>query len=270
MDTHGVAPFELLAIRYARHTGRKASDNYISPVDFHDAASDLDYYVWVARRDKETYVIDTGFEAQAAQERGRELITPVREGLALAGVDVETVKHVILTHLHYDHAGTLDQFPDATFHIQDAEPAYATGRCMCHSSLRAAFNVEDVVSFVRKVYDDQVQFHQGTAELTPGLTLHLVGGHTAGLQIVRVWTQRGWVVVASDATHLYGNIDHQIPFPIVYNVGDMLEGHQLVRRLADSPQHIIPGHDPQVMHRYAALSPQTKNIVARLDMPPVY
>ncbi|TCT11068.1 N-acyl homoserine lactonase family protein [Paralcaligenes ureilyticus] len=268
MDTQGIAPFELYAIRYARHGGRKAQDNYMGTVDFHDAESDLDYYVWVARRHSEIYVIDTGFEEQSARERGREILISVKDGLALLGVATETVEHVILTHLHYDHAGTLDQFPKAKFHIQDAESAYATGRCMCHPALRHPFNVEDTVSFVRKLYGGQVEFHRGDAELAPGLTLHLVGGHTMGLQVVRVWTQRGWVVIASDATHLYGNIDRQIPFPIVYNVGDMMEGHKLVRRLADSSQHIIPGHDPQVMRRYPALSPDTAGKVVRLDAAP--
>lgn len=268
MASHGIAPFELCAIRYARHGGRKASDNYIGAADFHDAESDLDYYVWVARRGDEVYVIDTGFEEEAARERGRELLIPVHEALALIGIDAGKVQHVILTHLHYDHAGTLDRFPKASFHVQDAEPAYATGRCMCHPVLRHPFNVEDIVGFVRKLYGGKVEFHRGTSELAPGLTLHLVGGHTAGLQVVRVLTQRGWVVIASDATHLYGNFEHQIPFPAVYNIGDMLEGHKLLHELADSPHHIVPGHDPQVMHRYPALSPETEGRVVRLDVPP--
>jgi glyoxylase-like metal-dependent hydrolase (beta-lactamase superfamily II) len=268
VDVPSTAPFELYAIKYARHGGRRAQDNYIGATDFHDAESDLDYFVWVARRGSETFVIDTGFEEQAAQERGRELITRVQDGLALVGVDAAKVQNVIITHLHYDHAGTLDRFPAAKFHIQDAEPAYATGRCMCHPALRHPFDVENIVSFVRKLYGGQVEFHRGTVELTPGLSLHLVGGHTAGLQVVRVWTRRGWVVVASDATHLYGNIERQIPFPAVYNVGDMLEGHKLVRSLADSAQHIIPGHDPLVMQRYPALSPETQGKVVRLDVAP--
>lgn len=268
MDTQGIAPFELFAIRYARHSGRKMQDNYIGTVDFHDAESDLDYYVWVARRDNQVYVIDTGFEETAARARGRELLMPVQEGLALIGVDAKEAGHVILTHLHYDHAGTLGRFPKARFHIQDAESAYATGRCMCHPALRHAFDVEDIVSFVRKLYGGQVDFHRGDTELAPGLTLHLVGGHTDGLQVVRVWTRRGWVVIASDATHLYGNIEHQVPFPIVYNVGDMLEGHKLVRRLADSPHHVIPGHDPQVMRRYPSPAPEMAGKVVRLDVAP--
>src|SRR5690606_25639296 len=120
----------------------------------------------------------------------------------------------------------------------------------CHPALRNPFAVEDIVSFVRKLYAGRVVFHQGESVLTPGLSVHLVGGHTAGLQVVRVYTERGWVVLASDASHLYGNIEHETPFPIVHNVEAMLEGYRTVRQLADSPDHIVPGHDPAVMHRY--------------------
>lgn len=261
-------PFELFAIRYARHEGRKPQDNYIGRVDLHDAASDLDYYVWVARRTDQTYVIDTGFDEAAARKRGRELLMPVEKGLALVGVSAQAVRHVILTHLHYDHAGTLAAFPNARFHIQEVEVAYATGPNMGHRLLGDPFDVENIVQVVRQVYGGSVVFHRGDAVLVPGLTLHLIGGHTAGLQIVRVWTKRGWVVLASDATHLYGNIENEMPFPIVYNVGDMLDGYDRVRNLADSSDHIIPGHDPQVMHRYPAFSKAAAGWVVRLDVPP--
>ncbi|GAB4749627.1 hypothetical protein OkiPb01554_11850 [Bordetella pertussis] len=191
-DTLNCAPFDVYAIRYARHSGRIAADNYLGKVDFHDAESDLDYYVWALRRGDEVYVVDTGFAEDAARQRGRELLMRPAQGLALIGIDATQVRDVILTHLHYDHAGTLGDFPAATFHVQDAEPAYATGRCMCHGPLRHPYDVEDVVGFVRKVYAGRVSFHNGQTELAPGLSLHLVGGHTGGLQIVRVWTQRGW------------------------------------------------------------------------------
>jgi len=264
-----IEPFELFAIRYAHLGHRQAPDNYIGPVDFHDAASDLDYFVWVARRGDELFLIDTGFGEDAAAERRRQLYMRPAKALALLGIDPGQVKNIILTHLHYDHAGTLGDFPQARFHVQDAEPSYATGRCMCHPALRGPYGVEDVVSFVRKLYAGRVVFHNGVSELTPGLSVHHVGGHTAGLQVVRVWTQRGWVVVASDATHLYGNIDRGIPFPAVYNVGDMLEGHQTVRRLADSEAHVIPGHDPLVMQRYPAPEPRLEGQVVMLHVDPV-
>ena len=87
-----------------------------------------------------------------------------------------------------------------------------------------------------------------------------------GLQVVRVRTRRGWVVLASDATHYYANMDQGRPYPILYNVGEMLEGFNTLRRLADSPGHIIPGHDPLVMVRYPAAKAGMEGTVVRLDV----
>ena len=118
---------------------------------------------------------------------------------------------------------------------------------------------------VRRVYAGRVKFHDGDGAIAPGVTLHHVGGHTMGLQIVRVATRRGWVVLASDASHYYANMEQDRPFPIVYNVGDMVEGWRKAQALADSPAHVIPGHDPLVMERYPAPVPSLAGVVARLD-----
>ena len=90
-----------------------------------------------------------------------------------------------------------------------------------------------------------------------------------GLQVVRVRTRRGWVVVASDASHFYANMEQGRPYPILFNVGEMLEGFKTVRKLAESPRHVIPGHDPLVLTRYPAAKPGLEGIVARLDVDPV-
>ncbi len=260
-------PFELFALYYARHSGRSAADNAIGG-DLHDAGSDLAYFVWVAKRSDRVFVIDTGFAEGEAERRGRDLLRRPAEGLALLGVDAAKVEDVILTHLHYDHAGTLGDFGGARFHVQDAEAAYATGRCMCHDFLKIPFHVEDIVSFVRHLYAGRVCFHDGAVEVVPGLSLHKVGGHTAGLQAVRVWTRRGWVVVASDVAHLYLNLHRKLPFPAVYNVAELLEGYRAVTALADSPEHVVPGHDPLVMSLYPAPAPELEGIAVRLDVPP--
>ena len=83
------------------------------------------------------------------------------------GVDAAEVEDVIITHMHYDHAGGVGDFPKATFHVQDGEMAYATGRCMCHPAIRRPFEVEDVVALVRKVYGNQVAFHDGDGSSRP-------------------------------------------------------------------------------------------------------
>ena len=53
--------------------------------------------------------------------------------------------------------------------------------------------------------------------------------------------------------------------PIVWSVADMLDGYGRMRTLAESPAHIIPGHDPLVLERYPAPEPALKGVVARLD-----
>ena len=146
--------------------------------------------------------------------------------------------------------------------------AYATGRHMAHGALRVAYDVDDVAGMVRQVYAGRVRFHDGDAELKPGISLHRIGGHTMGMQVVRLWTRRGWVVLASDASHFYANMEEARPYPTVFNVGEMIEGYATLRRLADSPQHIVPGHDPLVMARYPEPTAELAGIAVRLDAAP--
>ena len=255
--------YEVYALKYA-HLMRGAAGNFIGG-DAHDGPMPLDYFVWLIRGGGREIVVDSGFSAAMAAKRGRDHLRCPAEGLRLLGVDPAKVEHVVITHLHYDHVGNFELFPAATLHLQDLEMRYATGRYMGHECFRGAFEVEDVVGMVREVYAGRVRFHDGDAELFPGVSLHLIGGHTMGLQVVRVATRRGWVVLASDASHFYANMEQERPFPIVWSVADMVDGYARLRALAESPAHIIPGHDPQVLERYPAVASDLEGIAARLD-----
>ena len=258
--------YEIYAIKYAHHA-RRASENFIGgvPDDAHDGPMPLDYFVWLIRGAGCEIVVDTGFSAATAARRQRDHLRCPTEGLRLLGCDAKTVKEAVITHLHYDHVGNFDLFPAATYHLQDLEMNYATGRHMGKPVFSGAFDVEDVVGMVRSNYAGRVRFHSGDAAIADGISVHLIGGHTMGLQVVRVATRRGWVVVASDASHFYANMEQARPFPIVYSVAAMVEGYGRLRELADSPAHIIPGHDPLVLERYPAPSEALRGIVARLD-----
>jgi glyoxylase-like metal-dependent hydrolase (beta-lactamase superfamily II) len=259
--------YEVYAIRYASLANRKASENFIGG-DPHEAGSDLDYYVWLARSSARTFVVDTGFDAGVGARRGRRTTTPPAEGLARLGVDVAAVRDVVITHLHYDHVGNFALFPAATFHLQDDEMAHATGRHMAQQFFSQAYEVDEVVAMVREVYRGRVRFHDGDAELAPGFSLHRVAGHTKGLQVVRVRTRVGWIVLASDASHLYANMNEKRPFPIVYDVPRMVAGWRRLIELADSPELVVPGHDPLVMRRYPAPRSDLQGVAVRLDERP--
>jgi glyoxylase-like metal-dependent hydrolase (beta-lactamase superfamily II) len=261
-------PFELFAIRYARNGPRTLGQNMIGG-DIHEMSSDLDYYVWVAKRSDRVFLIDTGMSEATARRRGEQHYRVPADAIRLLDLAPEKIEDIILTHLHYDHAGTLERYPNARFHVQDSEMAYATGRCMCSRLLRRGYEVDDVLHLVKCVFAERVAFADETTEVTSGLSLHRVGGHTGGSQIVRVWTRRGWVVLASDSAHLLMNAQQGAPFPSVYRVDEMMEGYRVMLRLAEgSWDRVIPGHDPLVMKMYPAPRPDLEGIVVRLDVPP--
>jgi hypothetical protein len=76
------------------------------------------------------------------------------------------------------------------------------------------------------------------------------------------------VVLASDASHLYGHFEQGRVFPVTYCVGDVLEGYTTIKKLADSLDHIVPGHDPKVAEIYPSAGPGLDTWVVRLDVEP--
>jgi len=244
--------YEVFAVRMGT-VERNARDNFLAG-DGHDGPMPLDFYIWVLRHDDHLVVVDTAFSEHSSRRRNRTLEVTPEQAVSALGHDPRTVDDLIITHLHYDHAGGLQCFPQAPIHLQDREMAFATGRQMCHPQLSHFFEVEDVVRMVREVFAGRARFHDDCADLAPGLSVHRIGGHTDGLQVVRVHTRRGWLVLASDAAHYYENLESDNPFPAIFHVGDMLEGYATIKELAASAEHIIPGHDPAVRERYPCLS----------------
>ncbi len=258
--------YELFALRYATRAGRRPE--FFLGGDPHDVPMAIDYFVWLARSKTRTILIDTGFNEAMARKRHRTFLRDPIDSLQLLGVSAGDLDDVILTHFHYDHAGNFDRFPKARFHVQDREMEFATGRHMTHRIFNAPYEVDEVTGLVRRVYEGRVVFHDGDAEIASGLTLHRTGGHSHGLQFVRVFTARGWVVVASDVSHFYESFQACRPLPLVFNVGDMVQGYQRLRDLAPTEAHIVPGHDALVMQRYPALTPELDGIIVRLDVAP--
>ncbi|MEP3332568.1 N-acyl homoserine lactonase family protein [Sedimentitalea sp.] len=240
-----MSDWEVYCIKYADRNARTRTDSFVFD-DNHDAPHPMDYFMWLLRRDNEVIVVDTGYDDAEAQARARPIRLDPCEALRPFGIAPQDVTRIIVTHLHYDHAGGLHLFPNATLHLQTAEMAYATGPCMCHDTLKMPYTAGHVCEAIMRLYAGKVVFHEGEAEIAEGVSVHCLGGHSRGLQCVRVRTQAGWLVLASDASHFYENVFARKPFPIVVDLQNMLDGFDTLRRLASAPQLIIPGHDPLV------------------------
>jgi len=263
----GVPTWLVWGVRVA--TGqRPARDNFLSPGDRCGAAA-IDFVVFVLARGDEVVVVDTGFSRAAGARRGRVLDLDAADAVRAVGRRPEDVRTVVLSHLHYDHAGNVDDFPAAQVVVQRAELEYTTGPAMRHGRLSHFFEVDDVVGVVRRLYAGTVTVVDGDRELRPGLQLRLIAGHTRGSQVVRVHTERGWVVLACDGVHYFDNLAERNPFPALVDVEQVLDGYERIESLASSPDHIVPGHDPAIFRRYEREPDEHGRVIAVLHRRPL-
>nr|WP_275691454.1 N-acyl homoserine lactonase family protein [Paraburkholderia sp. Cy-641] len=223
----------------------------------------MDFFVFLIRNRDHQFVVDTGFDMEAGAQSNVAPFTSPRDLLQDLAVNADNITNVILTHMHWDHAGGIGFFPKARFLLQEADMHYCVGACMCVKANQRPYRVKHVQDVVEATYSDRVVFLKGDHEVVPGIYLHLVGGHTPGMQVVRVRTRKGWLVLASDASHLWANIRTRNPFPLLSSERDVERGYELIEQLADGPDLIIPGHDPLISKRFPAIS--TNPNVLRLD-----
>jgi len=240
------APYRIHAVRYAH---RACTSSEVFYGDHHAAPMTMDYFVWALSNGSHTVVVDLGFTEPVGTRRGRQFLRCPSRGLAEIGIDCRQVEHVVLSHFHYDHVGNYALFPRATFYVQEAEMAFYTGRHAALPAFRRSVEVDDVLALVRLNYEGRLTFVDGAREIVPGISVHRVGGHTAGMQIVTAAHARGQAVVASDASHYYRNLEERIPFNTLHDLPGMYRAFDRIRELAGGEDLVIPGHDPLVLER---------------------
>ena len=190
-----------------------------------------------------TVVVDTSVPPGAAaaefigEQFERSTEQEPRNALSLAGVDPGDVELVVLTHLHWDHAGNCDLFPEARVLVQEAELRYALapGRFFRRSFLSPLSGWGQPPYLLPNL--DVVRAEQ---ELLPGLHVVPVPGHTPGSQAVLVDTAEGRYCIAGDAVMSYDNLDRDVPGGFHLQVDDSMDSMDLLRRRAD---HVLPSHD---------------------------
>ncbi|MEM9032736.1 MAG: N-acyl homoserine lactonase family protein [Pseudomonadota bacterium] len=240
------------AVKYAERNARTRADSFLSD-DHPTLPHGMDYFVWLLDNGSSQILVDTGYEASEGARRDRPILRDPARAIEAVGASAESMDTVIISHLHYDHAGGLNRYPKAMFHLQAAEMAFATGPMMCDCTAREPYTAEHVCDMVQHVFSGRVAFHNGDAEVVPGVTVHRIGGHSMGLQAVKVETEGGPICLASDAAHYYENFQARKMFPIVVDKAAMDAGFDRIVELADgAEERVIPGHDPLVTERFEA------------------
>jgi glyoxylase-like metal-dependent hydrolase (beta-lactamase superfamily II) len=206
--------------------------------------------MWVLKNGDDAVVFDSGpdppdvvrnmFGRDLDQKPGGDLLS----ALARINVTPERVRTLVLSHLHWDHCGNLERFPNARILVQRSELAYANcpAPCFCHT-------------YAAPIGGHQPTWHRsgsrivavdGSFQLTPGIDVIALPGHTPGMQGLAVATADGTYVLASDTFNLYENYDAAVPPTIHADVDDWYRSYELIRRIAD---RVLPSHDLSVLEQ---------------------
>jgi len=125
----------------------------------------------------------------------------LRTALQPLGIGPEQIGRVILTHLHFDHAWNLELFPKAQVLLQKDELGHAIDPVPSQRLYYTRHTINQVLDRRRPA---ALELVEGDRELAEGLTLLKVPGHTPGMQVVCVQTERGRVGLVSDLGEEYG------------------------------------------------------------------
>ena len=254
--------FAVYALCYGRRSGFRG-DHFLGYREDSAEPHPTAYYIWLAVSPEHAVVIDAGMRAARAREiPGLDYVDPAVL-LAELGVDQGAVDHLVLTHLHYDHSGTTSEFTKARVVVQQSELDYWTSPWAKRIE-REQWLLDPVELDHLCLATGRVDLVDGDAEVLPGVSVHLVGGHTAGMQVVRVQTAAGAVVLASDASHFYENIEADHPAPLLHSMTGVYAAFDRVKALADSPSLIVPGHDPEVLDRHQPVSGEYSDHIVRI------
>lgn len=165
----------------------------------------------------------------------------VERQLAALGHAVADVTHVVATHLHYDHAGSLKLFPHANHYVGRGELRYA----FFPDALTAAFFRGEDLDAIRDFEWFEVPGHDHDLMGDGSIVLLWAPGHTPGQLAVLVRLPSQTVLLASDVGHLRETWTAEMPTPFDYDSREAVDSIRRLKTIADGAgARVWLTHDP--------------------------
>lgn len=209
---------------------------------------ELAYYVWLIRSvDGSLTVVDAAFSQQAAHRRGISFFSPVAQALKEISVEPSEVERVIVSHLHWDHAGDIDAFRNARIHVSKREWEWTMRERELRRHLFSQLYDESALQFLSELPNYRVHLMDGSFDVAPGVTMEVVGGHTPGHAVIHVGLKSSIdTVLLGDLGYLYSNILRREAPLLSFDPWGSVDAYD---ELAHGDGQLIPGHDPLILDR---------------------
>lgn len=244
--------WEILVVKHGTRATRR-SDVFMNYGFYGEPDGDftVDYYFWILRNGEQVIHVDTGYSASGAAKRGRSVLIDPLEALGHLGLSASDGHPVVVTHAHYDHIGNIAAFTNSQIYISRKELEFWTGDIATRPLFSHFGDQEEVADIVAAKREGRVRELEGTLEIAPGVELIEAGGHTPGQLMVRVKTESGTVILASDAAHFHEEIERDMLFQSMADLPQSYRALDWIR--AESNVTVVTGHDSSELERFDAL-----------------
>ena len=239
----GSAIWDVFVMEFARSKNQPWVD-LISGM-YRDGVMDLPFSFILARRGDRNVLIDTGFMQDAGSSFSRKFgipawISPVRM-LEEAGLEPGAITDIFITHAHFDHMGSIAEFPNAHIHIQKSEmlswyEAIALPKRFGH--LTMIIDPDNLRTALDASIEHRMTLIDGDKDnVLEGIHVRLGSGHTIGQQFVLIDTAAGRRVISGDCVYsrhlLTGRNNDGIYIPLNNAVGSVWEQLKTIDKMND-------------------------------------
>ena len=252
-------PYEIFALKYAGPF--TSSGALIMWMKDWDEVVERNYYLWCLKSPESTIVVDAGVSPLMAQEKNLGGYVSPAEVLKRIDVNADKVQHVILTHIHWDHAGGLSLFPNATVYVQQDEYQFWMNDPIAKRPPFGFFGVEMLKKDIETIEkENRLVLVDGDHQLFPGVECLLTPGHSLGLQSVAVNTAKGTAILGSDCAPYFENYKQDWPSNLIIDMVALMRSYDKLKSKVASQELLFPGHDPLMSQHY----PEIEKDVTRL------
>jgi glyoxylase-like metal-dependent hydrolase (beta-lactamase superfamily II) len=237
-----MAEYEIYAIKYAGPF--ESSGAFVMWNREWETTVKRNYYIWCIKGAGVIVIVDAGVSPELASEKELYGYVSPAEVLSRIELKADAIRHVVISHIHWDHTSGVSLFPNATFYVQDEEY-----RFWLRDPVAKRPPFEHLSDDAAKAYlaslegTDRLALLKGDQEILPGIECLFSPGHTVALQTVAVNTAKGTAILGSDCAHLFRNYREDWPSCLIVDLVGWMKSYDKLRARASSIDLIFPGHD---------------------------